>query len=807
MVRPVLKSFRSNAIHWVFLTLSLLLGQAVAEQPIMLNQSKLDINILAHSDYLIDRDNQFSVYQLQQEGLANQFTPLHQNLLRSGLFDGAYWIRVPVNNPDGLTRTYSFFIESHANHLIEIHYPSDNPTAFGTGNGGTTALTFSSIRSGASVPLDNRPEPLGTYVLPVPIQPGVQYLYIKLQSADPLNTLVSVVDERTLQLRVARSISVHSALLAVQWVLVIVSIFAWIKLRSRALMWALLINLGFIAINAGWSGLASFILPSQGYLDIHSRNLGGIAVLMGMTGLLAHVRKDAFPDWVKESLTWFLRLMSVLAVFTLLPLSRAISPFLLALIPVVLTSLVILWVYRRDPKAPYERWLLAGIGNFLIIFIVIMTASLGLIHSIALNAFALHCLAVTAAAICLWAALGYARKSDSRLAVDGFNLPNLHWPLLRKLNHEMRGPINGVLGMTELLQDTSLSAHQQEYVNTVQAAGFSLLRQADQLQNLVRIGLNRLPDGEDEFDLYDLLEDAIQPYSRLAHAKQLELVMDVAPELPTRYRGNAQIIAQVLSNLLDNALNYTDNGEVLIQVKPWHHNRVRFSVTDTGPGLPKELKHTLFDFPAVRAEDQLAPRDMHLGLPITRILVGLLGGQITFSSELRMGTTFWIDLPLAEVSTPAEIDDYSIQDLDQMRLMVVDDNLTCRKVIEHLGMSWGMDVFSMSNGQSALANLHNEYHKGTPVDVLVLDQNMPSMTGIELAERIRADTSLNTDIIIIMLTGVDVGHVDLDESRLNIQYLLTKPVSGRALKQTLMQAMPDIQANRDRTHAKKSLFF
>jgi CheY-like chemotaxis protein len=187
--------------------------------------------------------------------------------------------------------------------------------------------------------------------------------------------------------------------------------------------------------------------------------------------------------------------------------------------------------------------------------------------------------------------------------------------------------------------------------------------------------------------------------------------------------------------------------------------------------------------------------------------VGLLGGQITFSSELRMGTTFWIDLPLAEVSTPAEIDDYSIQDLDQMRLMVVDDNLTCRKVIEHLGMSWGMDVFSMSNGQSALANLHNEYHKGTPVDVLVLDQNMPSMTGIELAERIRADTSLNTDIIIIMLTGVDVGHVDLDESRLNIQYLLTKPVSGRALKQTLMQAMPDIQANRDRTHAKKSLFF
>jgi signal transduction histidine kinase/FixJ family two-component response regulator len=796
-------------VLYLALSLGSIFFPAAAKEMIMLNHTTMDINILPHSDYLIDPENRFSVYQLQQQGLANQFSPLHQELLHSGLFNGAYWIRVPVINAEGQTRDFSFFIESHANHQIEIYYQSANPTTLSSINStdSSTIAAFSSVRSGASVPLNSRPEPLGTYIVPVPVQPGSQYLYIKLQSDDPLTTWMSIVDERTLSIRVTRSIAAHSALFSAQAVLLIILAALWLKQRSTALLWAFLFNVGFISINAGWSGMASFLMPSQGYLDIHARNGGSVLVLISIIGLLANIRKDAYAAWLKKSLSWLLRLMAILGVFTLLPLARGASALLLLLIPTLLLFMAVLWFYQRDSKGHYEGWLLACIGTLVVTFAVIVTASLGLIKSIALNAFVLHSLAIFAAIFAASAAFSYSRKSHSRLAVDGLGLPTLHWPLLRKLNHEMRGPINGVLGMTELLQDTSLSAHQQEYVNTVQAAGFSLLRQADQLQNLVRIGLNRLPEGEDEFDLYDLLEDAIQPYSRLAHTKQLELVMDVDPELPTRYRGNAQIIAQVLSNLLDNALTYTDNGEVLIQVKPWHHNRIRFSVTDTGPGLPKDLKNKVFEFPAVHSEDQLAPRDMHLGLPITRTLVSLLGGQITFSSELRMGTTFWIDLPMAEVTVTTGIEDYSTQDLDQMRLMVVDDNLTCRKVIEHLGMSWGMDVFSMSNGQSALANLHNEYHKSTPIDVLVLDQNMPAMTGIELAERIRVDNSLNQDIIIIMLTGVDVGHVDLDDSRLNIQYLLTKPVSGRALKQTLMQAMPDIKTNRNRTHAKKSLFF
>ncbi|MDX1473840.1 MAG: ATP-binding protein [Reinekea sp.] len=362
--------------------------------------------------------------------------------------------------------------------------------------------------------------------------------------------------------------------------------------------------------------------------------------------------------------------------------------------------------------------------------------------------------------------------------------------------------------MAELLQDTTLSAHQQEYVNTIQTAGFSLLREADQLQNLIRIGLNRLPESEDEFDLYDLIEDTVQPFSRIAHSKHLELVLDIAPEIPTRYRGNAHIIGQILSNLLDNALKYTEHGEVLVQIKPWQNQRIRFSITDTGPGIAKDAKATLYNFPDANNDQQQLPKDVHLGLPISKYLVGLLGGQLSLSSELRMGTTFWVDLPLARASTnsSAQTDAEALK-IEELRLMVVDDNLTCRKVIEHLAMSWGAEVLSMSNGQSALANLHNQYHKGEPIDVLILDQNMPSMSGLELAQRIRQDGGLNREIVIIMMTGADDVASDFSDKESGIEFVLSKPVSARALSQTLKLAMPKIVTNRENHHAKKSLFF
>ena len=780
---------RLLATVWLLLTAGVVLAD-----PVLLNQERYRLSVLSDADYLDDPGGELQLSDLTDPEIANQFTPVHQSILRNGVFDGGHWLRLSLTNPDGQPRPINFLIDSHANHLIDLYFPGPDGQ-------------YQHLSSGAALPLADRPEPLGTYVLPVNLPAGTHTLYLRLASEDPLNTQVWLMDRASLQSTLGINLGLHAAMLALQLLGFGFAIGALVRYPHPALAWACLFSFGLILMSAGWNGLAAPLLPNLAFVDIHARNTGGVLALLGLTGLVAQARRDHSSHWLREFLRWALRSLVLIAALALLPISRGLGVFLLTLAPLALIGIALSWLRYRQSNLRHEHWTLAAIAFASLVFLLVVGSSAGLLLSVSTNAMLLHLTAVIAIWIVLRAAYHRARYRDAGLAATGLNLPLLHWPLMRKLNHEMRGPINGVLGMSELLQDTSLSAHQQEYVNTMQAAGFSLLRQADQLQNLVRIGLNRLPDNQDEFDLYDLLEDAIQPYSRLAHAKQLELVMDVAPELPSRYRGNAQIITQILSNLLDNALAYTENGEVLVQVKPWNGHRIRFSVTDTGPGLPKDMKDSLFDFPTPPEDNVLSPREVYLGLPITRVLVGLLNGQLSFSSELRIGSTFWVDLPLPEVADSDEANAQAPGDLADIRLMVVDDNLTCRKVIEHLGKSWGMDVFSVSNGQSALANLHNEFHKGAPVDVLVLDQNMPSMTGTELAERIRGDEALNRDILIIMLTGVDVGQADLDESRLNIQYLLTKPVSGRALKQTLMQAMPDILHNREHHHVKKSLFF
>ncbi|MFC3700274.1 7TM-DISM domain-containing protein [Reinekea marina] len=778
-------------IRTVFLfVLSLIfLASAASSEPLQIARANIDTNISGYADYFNDPNEAFSFVQLQQPAFENKFTPIHNDFIRRGLLHEPTWIRVNLANNTGSIQKLHLILNGP--HIDRADLYMSDPLD-----------TFKRISTGSSVAYQDRPFPLGRYILPIELRPGSHQLLVLIKSSEPANLQLMLRSESNSLSQLSKEFLFHISTLSFLFIMCIVALFNLAKFHSLLTFWTMSMCVGFILNIAGWSGIMSAWFPTLTFVDIRSENIGAFLIVGSFARLLADTNNDRHVSWIKDALKWLAYLLAFVTIFALFSYS-ALS-FQMIIVPIAICIIGTYWIINK-PSSLTERLLLFTFISLIAFFTTTSLISFGIFLLSDTSFFVLRISSASAVALTLWATWVISHHRLDRVAVEGMVIPNMHWPLLRKINHDIRGPINGVLGMTELLQDTTLSAHQQEFVNTVQAAGHSLLREADQIQNLIRIGLNRIPDNEGEFDLYDLIEDTLQPFSRVAHNKGIELVLDIQPDIPSYYRGNAHIIGQVLSNVIENAIQYTEQGEVLIQVKPWQQNRIRFSITDTGPGISKEARTQLFSFPD--QDNANHSSDVHIGLPISKYLMGILGGQLTLSSELRMGTTVWLDIPLVDVPTPRSTMQTPNLPLKKFRLMVVDDNLTCRKVIEHLAQSWRMHVLSMSNGQSALANLHNEFHKGEPVDVLIVDHNMPSMSGVELVQRIRQDASLNRNIVVIMMTGADEVSSQVNENELGIKYVLSKPVSARALRDTLNQAHADIIKNQEERHVKKPHFF
>ncbi len=759
---------------------------------ILINQTFLNANIAHFSDYLETDDPNLPIIHIASPTISNHFTPIHGNNLSFNKLSKQTWLTFALSNPTGSPVRLYLKLDAPFINTAELYY------------GLKDRFGFKSTGTGSSISFDKRPYQMGNYVIPFDVSSGYQQVYLKIEPIYATNIRLSLVDELTLLKDNRSHIQLNTFVLCFILFAAIFTLVNYYQFRQKLAFWTSMLFLGLLLNITSWNGNISWIISFLPFVESKANNAGAFFELFAATQLILTTQSNIENSWLKATTRWISRILLVLTLASFTPFIAFLLPIQIFITPIALVIFGLLWFERRTNSAR-EYLFLSGLALMTTYSTICILILMGLLSGYGWTLLTMNFIAIGLVFILSWICWLVTHTKNTRVVSEGVNIPDVHWPILRKLNHDMRGPINGVLGMAELLQDTTLSAHQQEYVHTMQTAGFSLLREADQLQNLIRIGLNRLPDSEDEFDLYDIIEDTVQPFSRIAHSKQLELVVDIAPELPTRYRGNAHIISQVLANLLDNSLKYTDQGEVLVQVKPWQNQRIRFSVTDTGPGIANDTKGKLFNFPDSSNVKQQLPKDVHLGLPISKFLVGLLGGQLSLKSELRTGTTFWLDLPLNSTLPKGfdrmESDENALADL---RLMVVDDNLTCRKVIEHLALSWSMDVSTMSNGQSALANLHNEFHKGEAIDVLILDQNMPSMTGAELAVRVRQDPGLNQNIVIIMMTGTDTFTTDYGENDLGIEYILSKPISARALRQTLCQSVPTIKQNRDTRNAKNS---
>ena len=364
---------------------------------------------------------------------------------------------------------------------------------------------------------------------------------------------------------------------------------------------------------------------------------------------------------------------------------------------------------------------------------------------------------------------------------------------LATMSHEIRTPMNTVIGMTQLLQQTPMSPKQRNYLDKVALSANALLKIINEILDFSKLEAEMLNIAPVPFELDELLEAVVAVTGLQAERKGIEIIYDIAPSVPRHLRGDLQRLSQVLTNLVGNAIKFTDRGEVVIsmhaetdQEQPLEHC-LHVSVRDTGIGIHPDHMAQLFK-PFTQAEAHISRRfgGTGLGLAICHKLVQLMGGEINVKSTPGEGSSFSFYVHLQaqpHTSTPK-----SFVDAD-CRVLVVDDNFMARETLASMVQDFGLHCDTASDGEQALELLHRANHSGQPYHLVLMDWQMPGMDGLEVAQCIRADASLSTTPAMLMVTAYCRDEVMDRVTALELQGLLIKPVTESVLFNAMQEAL------------------
>lgn len=777
--------------------LSLLLGLIIlfisfninaAPRALSLSDEKSPTPVASHAEYYEDKTKQLSFNDIRSALYQNRFTPYHQRFFRFGFTNSTYWIRFTLSNPE--PRPVKIFLKyeniTQANIIAHL---------LTTTQGASRAEDNSFVIDGNGAQADH----IGNHYLPLNLPPlSKRTYYLKASSNNPLNFALSAHSENHITKHQYSKDFVLGIAAGLLGFLIFLNFFSFLRFKQ-------LVSLYYglsLAAAAGYllsiSGLIEQFIPRlQNYQD----DFGELNMFLAIALNIIFTQKLLNTKSISPLLDQRLQIVLVCALFaTLIPLSDTSSFSLrvggiLATISMLMMAYAAAKVYKQTVQARY--YLIARCFTIIVTFVAILA-----VYGIVPLPFTITwivLLAMILDATIMTYALSLYQQSAAELRLRRKTRTDIEaaethakTEILARVSHDIRTPMSGILGMAELLTDTPLTPKQTQYLETIKSSGQSLLNVINNIMDYSRFESDNVSLLTVDFKLSELVDDCLNFFREKLEEKQIELIVNLSPETPNMVHGARERLRQILINLITNGIKFVNKGNLIISISPeasQNQHSIKFEISSHDIALSSSLANEIRMLLQERAPNFNHPyTQLEMNLIIASQLIQKMGGKVDFRAS-RKGASFSFKLELPSVENQNDQQEQWVEKLRDLRLLIVDDNLACRQVIEQQANNWGMIASSASNGMEALAMARNNANLEEPFDVIVMDHSMPGMSGLEMASRITEDPLIPQDCVCIMLTGLSIAPSESMARKVGIHKVLTKPISGHMLKTAIAEEL------------------